>query len=345
MFIEQKTLDEISDKVAAIEIAQGIEVGGQRHLQQSLVKELALKTKFGEDKHKAKARALDEHRAYCKANDKPFRVVDVKLEGIYSHSTFKNYMRVGSRFLDYLKDNNLKARNVVDAIGKHGVDYLKSLEDRGLSVYTIGQAKAFMTKIIGKEVDYKTSPQHAQDITKGRQISQRFALFDESKNKELVEIARATGGRRSDLEKLEVKDFVREKGVIVGVEFKCSKGGRDRFSPILPERQKAVTKLVNEWERQGKDRVFDRVNSMANIHSYRREYCREIYNKCENNKEYRDYMLKEYKSRGYELKGKDKEFEEYKTDDGRTFDRKSLFVSSQALGHSRVDVVPRNYFK
>lgn len=345
MFIEEKTLKKISDRTKAVEIAQNTNIKGARHLQQSLVKELALQTKFGEDKHKAKAQAIEAHKAECERKGEPYRIVNVKLEGIYSHSTFENYLKVGGRFLDYMDKNDLQARNVIDAIRKYGVDYLKSLEDRGLSVYTIGQAKAFMTKVTGKEVDYKTDPQHAQDITKGRDVSKRFALFSEDKNRSLVTIARATGGRRSDLEKLEVKDFIREKGIIVGVEFNNSKGGRDRYSPILPEYQKEVTKIVNEWERTGQTKAFDKVNSMMNVHAYRREYCRELYNYCSNNKDYREQLLKTYKTYDHEMTRKDKKIDTYKTNDGREFSRASLFISSQALGHNRLDIIPRNYFK
>lgn len=345
MFIEDKTFEAIAGNTKAIEIASNTYVGGSGRLQQSLLKELAAKTKFGEDKKTAKDRAIEEHRAFCREQNEPFRITDVKLDGIYSHSTFKNYLSVGGRFLDYVDQNNLQARNIVDCVRKHGTDYLQSLEDRGLSTYTVGQAKACLSKIIGKELDYKLPPQHAHEITKGRQMSERCSLFNEDKNRELVEIARATGGRRSDLEKLRVGDFVREKGIITGVEFKDSKGGRDRYSPILPEHQKEVTKIVNEMERQGRDQAFDEINSMANIHSYRREYCREVYRKCQNDHSYRENLLKKYESKGFSMNEKDKAKEDYWASDGRTFNRQSLFISSQALGHNRLDIIPRNYFK
>lgn len=345
MYIEPLTLKQIGDNFQAVNIASRVAVQGDRGLQQSLLKTLTKQTRFGEDKHKAKAQAMEKHRELCKANDKPFRIVDVKLKGIYSHSTFENYLKVGGRFLGYLKDQNLEARNIKDAINKYGITYLKDMEDRGLSIYTIGQAKSFMGKITGKEIDFQLPPQHAEDITKGRDLSLRFSLFREDLNKDLVTMATATGGRRGDLERLEVKNFIREKGIITGVKFEQSKGGRDRFSPILPQHQQAVTKIVNEWERQGRIKAFDKVNSKMNVHSYRREYARELYCYCEKNPLYREQILDKYRAEGHTMTARDVRTPDYNTNDGRTFNRESLFITSQGLGHNRLDIVPRNYFK
>lgn len=345
MYIAPQTLKQIEGNGQAVSIASRVIIQGDRGLQQSLLKTLTKQTRFGEDKHQEKTRAMAKHRAYCEAHDQPFRIVDVKLKGIYSHSTFENYLRVGGRFLGYLEKQNLDARDIKDAVKKHGIKYLESLENKGLSVYTIGQAKSFMGRITGKEIDFQLPPQHAEDITKGRQVSERFNQFREDLNRELVEIAKATGGRRSDLEKLEVKNFIREKGIVTGVYFEQSKGGRDRFSPILPAHQQAVTKIVNEWERQEREKAFDKVNSMANVHSYRREYARELYDYCEKNSLYREQILDKYKAEGHTMTARDIKTPDYNTNDGRTFNRESLFITSQGLGHNRLDIVPRNYFK
>lgn len=345
MYIAPRTLDQIGSNGQAVDIASRVIIQGDRGLQQSLLTTLTKQTRFGEDKHKEKARATEKHREYCKANDKPFRIVDVKLKGIYSHSTFENYLRVGGRFLGFLEKENLDAKDIKDAVKKHGIKYLESLENRGLSTYTIGQAKSFMGRITGKEIDFQLPPQRAEEITKGRDISRRFGQFREDLNRDLITIAKATGGRRSDLEKLEIKNFVREKGVITGVYFLNSKGGRDRFSPILPNHQQAVTKLVNEWEREGREKAFNTVNSMANVHSYRREYARELYDYCEKNSIYREQMIDKYRAEGHTMTARDVRTPDYNTNDGRTFNRESLFITSQGLGHNRLDIVPRNYFK
>lgn len=345
MYITENTLEQIGGNVQAIDIASKVIIQGDRGLQQSLLKTLTKQTKFGEDKHQAKAQAMAQHREFCKANDVPFRIVDVKLKGIYSHSTFENYLRVGGRFLGYLQDQNLEAKNIKDAIRKYGIKYLESLENSGRSTYTIGQAKSFMGRVIGKEIDFQLPPQRAEEITKGRNVSQRFSKFREDLNKDLVTIAKATGGRRGDLERLEVKNFIREKGIITGVKFEQSKGGRDRYSPIIPKYQQAVTKLVNEWERVGQEKAFNKVNSMANIHAYRREYARELYDFCEKNALYREQILDKYRDEGHTMTARDKRTPDYKTNDGRTFNRESLFIASQGLGHNRLDIIPRNYFK
>lgn len=340
MIIGDKTL--LGKYPQASEIAKGVNfVTRDFKLQQSLFRTLAEKTVFGRSKKADKEEAMEKHRLKCQETGKAFRIVDVKLEGIYSHSTFKNYLQVGGRFLEYLDKNDLKARTIDHAIKKYGVEYLKDMEKRGVSPYTILQAKSFMCKIRQIEYEVKTK----KDPEKGRSESVRSRSFSEERNKDLVEIARATGGRRSDLERLETKDFIKRGNVCVGVRFEGSKGGRDRFSPILPNHQKEVSRIVSQRELQGKDKLFEKVNSHANIHSYRREYAKEIYKACNEDRSLRDYILRDYEAKGFTMKPKDLQEPIYRTRDGIDYDRKSLFITSQSLGHNRLDVVTNNYFK
>lgn len=309
-------------------------------LSQSLFRDLVHKTHFGESKKVAKERAIGEHRAFCNRHGQAFRLTDVRLEGIYSTNTFKNYMRVGGRFLEYLDREGLKARTIEQAVKRYGTQYLRDMEDRGLSPYSVLQAKSFMGKVLGREVDYTIAKE--KDPTKGRSESVRGRTFSEDLNRGLVALARGTGARRGDLESLKVEDFVKRGDVCIGVDFKGSKGGRDRYTPILPEYQKEISRLVAERELLGKEKVLDNVNSHANIHAYRREYCKALYLKCSKDKDYRDSIAREYKARGKDLSITK---EEYKTRDGRTFDRESLSIASQALGHNRLDIIPKNYFQ
>lgn len=340
LIVGDKTLIKLYPQ--AFNIAKGVNFNTKNFkLSQSLFRELATRTEFGASKKLAKEKAINEHKDLCSKEGRAFNLTDVRLPGIYSHSTFKNYLQVGGRFLEYLDREDLTAKNITRAVERYGLDYLRDMEDRGLSPYTVLQAKAFMGKIINKEMDYKIRLE--KDPTKGRSESVRTRTFREDLNKDLVAIAKGTGGRRGDLEKLTTRDFVKRGDVCVGVEFKDSKGGRDRYAPILPKYQKEISKIIIDRELQGKDRVFDAVNSHANIHSYRRLYCQELYRECVSNRQYRDDLVNLYKSKEKEMSGRNKE--DYNTRDGRSFDRQSLFVASQALGHNRLDVIPRNYFK
>lgn len=329
----------------ACQIAESLKLENTK-LNKRLFYTLVSREKFGRSRKYDKDQAIKFEREKARREGRSFNVTDVRLRGIYSHSTFKNYMRVGARFNEWVLEKGYKANSTEQAIRRYGIEYLESLENRGLSLHTVAQAKSFMGKMLDREIDYKIPPLRGEDATKGRAMSERFRGFDEVRNADLVLIAKATGGRRGDLEKLTTDDFIREKGIITGVEFKQSKGGRDRFSPILPKYQKEVTKLINERERALKDtynkEIFERIHSKANIHSYRREYARELYKECENNKSYRDYLIEQYKQRKHIYNG-NKDL--YKTKDGNEYDRKSLFVTSQSLGHNRLTVVTNNYFK
>lgn len=316
------------------------------YLNLKLYKELENKTRFGESRQEAKAKAIEEHKAWCVKNNEKFYLKDARVDGIYSHGTFTNYLKVGARFTEWLEAEKgmADAKSIKAMARRYGVEYLESLKEREVSYFTIAQAKSCLGKLAEREIDFKLEPQRYQEITKGRLTSKRMGQFREDLNKDLVLIAKATGGRRGDLERLELKDFIRGKSnEVVGVKFIGSKGGRDRFSPILPKYQIAVTRLIDEKERQGKEKVFDKVNTKANIHSYRRFYAQEVYKYSQDNKDYRESLLKAYKGLGYSLP---KDYKgEYRTKDGRDFDREALFVTSQALGHSRLAVVPNNYFR
>ena len=325
----------------AFEIAKGVNFKTDNFkLSQSLFRELATKTKFGSSKKEDKERAIGEHKALCAREGRTFNVTDVRLEGIYSHSTFKNYLQVGGRFLEYLDQNDLKAINITRAVDRYGLEYLKDMEDRGLSPYSILQAKSCLGKIAGKELDFSISKE--REVTKGRSESVRGRTFNEELNRDLVVIAKGTGARRGDLERLEPKNFVKQGDICIGVNFLGSKGGRDRYTPILPEYQREISKIVAEKELAGKEKIFDNVNSHANIHAYRREYCQSLYKALSEDKSYRDKLTKDYESKGKEMSVTK---EEYKTRDGQTFDRQSLLIASQALGHNRLDVIPKSYFK
>lgn len=311
-----------------------------KNLGQSLFRQLCNKERFGHSKIADKKQAVKDYKEECKTEGKSFRYTDVRLDGIYSYSTFKNYFRVGVRFIEYATEQGFKGKSIEKAVERYGKDYIRDMEARGLSTHSMAQAKSFMGKILGKELDIEVKKGEPE---KGRTVSQRVSLFREDLNKDLVTIAKGTGGRRSDLERLEVKNFIRDKGIVVAVRFEQSKGGRDRISPILPQYQKDITNIVAERERTGQEKVFDRVNSMANIHAYRREYARDLYNYCNSNKDYKERMLDMYRA---EEKTLPRTYnEEYKAKDGRVFDRESLFVSSQALGHNRLDVICNSYFK
>lgn len=339
MIIADKKLLELYPK--ACDIAKGVNFNTKNFkLSQSLFRELTEKTRFGQSKKDAKERAIGEHKAFCNRQGETFRLMDVRLEGIYSTNTFKNYLQVGGRFLEYLDKEGLKARTISQAVNKYGTQYLRDMEDRGLSPYSVLQAKSFMGKVLGREIDYTIAKD--KEPTKGRSESLRGQTFREDLNRDLVSLAKGTGARRGDLESLKVENFIKRGDICIGVEFKGSKGGRDRYTPILPEYQKEISRLVADRELLGKEKIFDKVNSHANIHAYRREYCKSLYLKCINDKEYKDKLVSDYESRGKEMTITK---EEYKTRDGRTFDRQSLAIASQALGHNRLDVIPKSYFQ
>lgn len=319
---------------------------GTSKLHNKIFYNLRDKCNFGISRGDVKDLALQDQRQQAKANKEVFQLQNLRIEGIYSHSTFKNYLTVGNRFADYCEQKGINVGSIRKA-EPYAVEYMKDMERRGLSAYSIQQASSFFSKLYGYKLDYTPPQRHYRDVEKGREVSERSKNFDPERHKDLVTVAKATGGRRGDLQRLTTSCFERNhQGIITGVRFIGSKGGRDRWSPILPKYQKAVTEYVNKLERENKTFAFNGINKNANIHAYRREYARELYNEVSNNPDYKTRLINEYNERGFEYKGRYDINGDYKSNDGvLTANRGDLFVVSQALGHNRTDVVANHYLR
>lgn len=319
---------------------------GSSKLHNKIFYNLRSKCNFGISRGDVKALAIQDQRLKAIANKEVFQLQNLKIDGIYSHSTFKNYLTVGNRFADFCEQKGLKINSVPNS-EPHAIEYLKDMEKRGLSAYSIQQASSFFSKLYGHKLDYTSPQRHYRDIEKGRAEAVRSKNFDPERHKDLVTIAKATGGRRGDLQRLKTSNFERNhQGIITAVKFENSKGGRDRWSPILPKYQKNVTEYVNKLEREKKIFAFDSINKNANIHAYRREYARELYNEVSNNPNYKTRLMTEYNNRGFEYKGRYDINGDYKSNDGvLKANRGDLFIVSQALGHNRIDVVANHYLR
>ena len=106
-----------------------------------------------------------------------------------------------------------------------------------------------------------------------------------------------------------------------------TKGRRSRVSPVMgtPEEIELVVRLCRE---AGDGRIFSKVPHAMDEHSYRKEYCNRVYQAEKRPLETLSEKQKYY-CRG-DMKGV-------------VYDRRALLRASEALGHSRISVVPSNY--
>jgi len=156
--------------------------------------------------------------------------------------------------------------------------------------------------------------------------------FQRAGNQEFVDFCRATGLRRHEIKNLRAENIRYEeitnintgqrtgRYLITGLK---GKGGRLRECPILSKA--AVERILNTLAKQ---KVWAKVPTNADIHSYRADYCVTIYEKyarpiADIPKKDRYYCRKDLK--------------------GVIYDKRAMAVTSRFLGHSRISVISYNY--
>lgn len=287
---------------------------------------LASQIRFGQSKHAAK---VGEGRRFGD-----------QMAGIHSHSTFKAYTKAIRGFIDYAEErldqmgctHRVHLRDLKDL----AIAYLDSRRDE-VSGYTLSLDKSALKRIY-RDLEYQIPSRSGEEITRSRREAVRDRHFSESRNSDLVEICRSTGGRREDIEKLCRGSFFEDKETgRLFVRFEQSKGGRTRETPVLNADR--VREIIAQRTDEPRDRLFERVHGAADVHGYRREYARTLYQELQRDREFRQDL-----ERFYKIKPTARE---YIVRDGsrERYDRDSMGIVSQSLGHNRIDTTIRNYIK
>lgn len=288
-----------------------------KQIQDRLDSKLAI----GESKHKAKEDGT--------AKDK-----------IHSWSTYKNYMKHTHYFTDFCKEKyNVKT---LDECKQYVPEYLQVCIDRGLSASTQKAYASALGKIYNcKTTDFgiKTEVRHRADITRSRGPKDRDRHFSEEKNKELVEFCRSTGLRRNELKYITGdKLYKNNEGKYMIHVTTGTKGGRERDLPVIGN----IDNVVKLMSSAGSSRVFNKISSAADIHSYRSDYATSYYKSIARDINDIPYD-KINKGTGSSYQG-----EVYVCRDdmkGIKFDKVAMAKVSKALGHNRISVIAGHYLK
>ena len=118
------------------------------------------------------------------------------------------------------------------------------------------------------------------------------------------------------------------------------KGGRERISPIVGKNVEQIVERIKETPADVK--VWQHINSNADIHSYRSDYAVAIYK--EHAREINEIPYdrvnrgtgRPYQSGVYVCR---------KDESGRKLDKEAMLVCSKALGHNRIEIVANNYIR
>lgn len=308
---------------------------------------------------------------------------------IYSYASYETYKQWGLAFVKWLAQEHpdetslKKCKRYVPA-------FLASLADenankgRGYSASTLATATASLNKLyqLGKDDPYRFTPPERlrSEITRSRGKVANDKHFSEVNHQELVDFAKATGARRTALERLTGNDFwtrdrmaselrylrsENERGVELPkndskrlkaisealrafpdkeyfVYFQRDKGGRDRMAPIVgsDEQQKAVVERFRATSKN--EKVWLAVPSAMDVHSYRSDYATALY------REYARPIDEIPRDRVHEGTGRRYQSDVYHCRGdlaGVKLDKAAMRKVSIALGHNRLEVVASHYIR
>lgn len=269
---------------------------------------------------------------------------EIKTPYIHSRETMATYKSVGDRFSKYLieKENFKKYDNLEKITVEHAKQYLEYRRDYDcVSPFTLKMERSALSKLIDDKIEVDLPQREREDIFRSRNDVDNDKHFSLKNNHDLIVLAKACGFRRSDLENARLSDF-KEKGGHLYVEIEKSKGGRNRIAPVLPKYEKEVRNIIKERENLGKDKLVDKVHSKMDVHSYRREYAKDLYILVKENHELQKEYQKQYKERVEDVKSN-----MYHSRGEIHFHglRDDIYIVTQALGHNRLDVTVNHYLK
>lgn len=305
---------------------------GRSQTDRQIINRLNSMTRYGESRHAAKA----EQRREAAAKGEKLRF-GAPVAGIYSYETYYTYKKQSLHFLQWCRDNKGVGSCIeLKKLQKYAPEYLEDCEKRGLSPYSIATRRAALSKLFGHEIKHTTTTKGVQ-INRSRREVENDKHFSEVKNADLVLLARATGGRRSDLLKIKPEDITTDKNGLMWCEFKQSKGGKDRKAPILPQYREDVADLIKRSD-HGKP-IIKKISHAVDVHGYRRQYAQALYSVVCRDERLQEQLLAQLPPRSENVSG-----DTYHAH-GAKFSgkRDNIYIVSQALGHNRLSVSVRHY--
>lgn len=296
---------------------------------------------------------------------------------IFSFNTYQTYWKHTKYFLKYIKEVHPECTTLKSA-KKYVNEWLQMRTDQGLSAWTIQTEAKALSKLYGIQPDdegyFKPPKRNREDIKRSRGDRVRDRHFSEENNDELVKFCKGTGLRRSELMELRGKDLVTRAQIedeiarlnalpagersaaadkrlemlqdtrLFDEEYfthvRNGKGGRERLSPIIGRFAGQIIRRIRETPAE--EKVWQYVNTNADIHGYRAEYATTIY------KAHARPIQDIPYDRVHRGTGRRYQSDVYtcrKDEAGKKLDKAAMLVCSKALGHNRISVVADNYIR
>lgn len=247
---------------------------------------------------------------------------------IHAHKTRVTYQEHTLRFIKWARaGEGIKTLADLDARADElASDWLQREIAAGKSAYTLKTERSALRMFFGDRAlagDVTLPERKITDIKRSRGPAARDKHFQPANWQPLIQFEQSVGLRRDELGRICVEDVQEYRGQLMA-HVRNGKGGRPRYAPVLPGHEAAVLAVVQG--RDPEERIFDRLPSAADIHSYRRDYAQALYF---------------YHAPGWPTLPPAKQRRLKPSD----YNREAAMKVSEALGHSRLDVVLRDYLR
>lgn len=247
---------------------------------------------------------------------------------VYVDSTRNTYLQGWHKFCDYLKNSGVSTRDL-EAVVPFVQRFVDALVAERYSAYTIHTWASGVVKVLGLPIAELDLPKRRRvDITRSRLPVRSDAHFSPANHQDLVDFCRSVGPRNhKELAYIRGSDLATLEDGSFAVDIHKGKGGKQRLAPIYgpPER---VERVVEMMRAAGDELLFPEIPYAADIHSYRAEYACTIYQT--HARPLDQIPLKEQYICRKDLAGV-------------VYDKRAMRIASEALGHSRLDVIAQSY--
>lgn len=247
---------------------------------------------------------------------------------IYSKSTMTNYIQSATYFAKWARDQH-GCKTIEDA-ERYAGDFLQERIDAGKSSWTVARDASALGKMYGRESSsfvtsgdgghtVKIPTRYRSTVTQHRNQETVDGHFSESRNADLVALARSCGLRRREIASLKPEDVSAKNGKVM--VYTIGKNGKERTVEALDD---TPLRLAREAIAEGRSSIVEHFPKRTPFHVYRREYAQELYARIARPVETLD-RSEQYRCRG-DLQG-------------YVFDKAAMAVVSGNLGHARLEVV------
>lgn len=198
---------------------------------------------------------------------------------IHAHKTRVTYQEHTLRFVNWTRTTEgIKTLDALDARADDLTSrWLQQEIDARKSAYTLQVERSALRMFFSNRAlasDIILPKRKITDIKRSRGPAARDRHFQPANWQPLIQFELSVGLRRDELARIRVEDIVYWRGQLCA-HVLCGKGGKMRYAPVLPGRESYVLAAVEG--RKPEEKIFDRLPSAADIHSYRRDYAQAFY--------------------------------------------------------------------